>query len=120
MRLRVNCDNVSEIMKSRIIQLVPEIMFNGLSQNKNSGGMVEQLLKAAVAGELSQLKIISNWYYDLSSISPELIMKAVVRLEETYIYRSPIVRSPEKMSDLIKIIAESPIMNLKSLDLFLV
>ena len=56
MRLRVKCDNVSEIMKSRIIQLVPRIMFNCLCQNKNSVGMVEQLLKA------EDLKIISNWY----------------------------------------------------------
>ena len=66
-------------MDSRIIQLVPRIDFS-----YGTEGTVEPLLRAVVTGELSQLKIIyaPNDHLSLSSISPELISQAVVRLEE--------------------------------------
>ena len=85
MRLRVDNGNVSEVMKSKIIKLVSGIEWYDVSQKKKNLRIIERLIRAVVNNELSQLKTVLFQYqfrYDLSSISPELVSQAVVRLEE--------------------------------------
>ena len=83
--------NVSQVMQSRIIQLVPVIEFKEkiyLSHDQVAG-MVEQLFRALVAGELSQLKKLQDstcGNLDLSSIDADLFSEAVIRLEDFYHY----------------------------------
>ena len=75
--LEVNDGNVSEVMQSRVIKLVPEIKFGDLNQNQQALGMLAQLFSTLVAGDLSQLKKITFDSCDFSSISPELFSQAV-------------------------------------------
>ena len=79
---------VSQVMQSRIIHLVPMIDFcstyysKAQNYSKETVRMVEQDFRAIVAGELSLLKIIrSKNNLCLSSINPELFSEAVIRLE---------------------------------------
>ena len=80
--LEVNDGNVSEVMQSRVIKLVPEIKFGDLNQNQQALGMLAQLFSTLVAGDLSQLQKITFDSCDFSSISPELFSQSVIRLEE--------------------------------------
>ena len=70
MILRVDDFNVCEIMKSKIIKLVPQIKFGtsdfitwdieDISQSRKSLRIFERLLRAVVTNELSQLKTIQT------------------------------------------------------------
>ena len=87
MKLVVDDINVSEVLQSRIIQLVSRIDFYGHDSVQSTDEMLEQFFRAIVAGELSQLKTV-YWAFDLSlsSICPELMSEAVVRLEKFYVH----------------------------------
>ena len=69
MRLNVHKENISQVLKSRVIQLVSRIKFESLGQNKKTVRILDQFLSAVVAGELSQLKMIMMAGCDLSSSS---------------------------------------------------
>ena len=56
--LRVNSDNVSEVMKSRIVSLVPRIEFGRVGQDQETLGMIKRFAGAVVAGDLVRLKIL--------------------------------------------------------------
>merc|ERR1711988_1180292 len=123
-RLTVRKSNVSQVMQSRIIKLVPHIDFY-LHQGEEALRIVEQLFRAIAAGELSQLKILwriyelKNFYtYEdwVSKIPGDTIMKAAVKLEETDIYDP--LRSAKDILFKFKFFAESPIMNLKRLNTY--
>ena len=62
--LRVNSDNVSEVMKSRIVSLVPRIEFGRVGQDQETLGMIKRFAGAVVAGDLVRLKIIKGRLQD--------------------------------------------------------
>ena len=111
--LVVNDINVSEVLQSRIIQLVSYIQFSGFASTQSTDEMLEQFFRAIVAGELSQLKTVS-WDCDLSlsSISPELMSEAVVRLEEFYVHSK---LSSDKTKAILEKIIETEDLKLKKL-----
>ena len=79
MTLRVIGRNISQVMASRIIQLVSQMKITLYPKN-----MIQRfngLFRAVVAGELSQLKTISI-QGNPSSISPEELSQVVVSIEE--------------------------------------
>ena len=113
MKLVVDDINVSEVLQSRIIQLVSRIHFSGFASTQSTDEMLEQFFRAIVAGELSQLKTV-YWECDLSrsSISPELMSEAVVRLEEFYVHSK---LSTDKAKAILEKIIETEDLKLKKL-----
>ena len=51
MRLNVHKENISQVLKSRVIQLVSGIKFESLGQNEKTVRILDQFLSAVVAGE---------------------------------------------------------------------
>ena len=88
MFMRVGYSNVSEVMESRIIKLVDKIKI-GILASTTTVEMLKKLFHAVVLSQLPQLKIIRQFSVssqcDLSSIDPELLSQAVLRLEEFYV-----------------------------------
>ena len=78
MKLGEKYDNISMVMESRIIQLVADIEIDYTRQDQITDAMFEQLLRAVVTGDLSQLKKIRiktsfTEKTSLTFLEPELI-----------------------------------------------
>jgi len=119
--LKVDNGNVSEVRKSKIIKLVSRIEFEVVSRNKKYLRTFERLIRAVVNNELSQLKTITTrttgFRYDLSSISPELLSQAVVRLEECDLNDSKL--SSEQVKAVLEKIIDTEDLKLKRFFCFL-
>ena len=110
-------ENFSQVMQSRIIKLVPKIELKG--ENDQVAGMVEQLFRAIVAGELSQLKEFSGGRFEdinLSSIEAELFSEAVIRLEDCFLSRSTVSLSTDQHRAILDKIIETEDLKLKKYD----
>ena len=118
MKLVVDDVNVIEVMQSRVIKLVAEFKFSRLASNQKTDAMLEQFFTAIAAGELSQLKTVSWRDCDLSlfsSISPELMSEAVVRLEQSDLEYSEL--STDQVRAILDKIIKTEDLKLKKLNL---
>ena len=117
-RLRVNDDNISEVMQSSVIKLVPQMdiawFFGHL---ENNFGKFERLLRAVAAGEFSQLKKITMVCCKQPTFSdPELLSRVMIRLEELDVRKSNL--STDQLRALLDTVLEAEDLRLKRLFMY--
>ena len=121
--LEVNPGNYKEVLQSRRVNIVPEIVIDlddpdGFLTPSSSLTIVEHLFAAVVDGS-SHLKSLEIVYLkDLSDLDPELLSQALIRLEECKFWGdtcSPL--STVQLVTLFKAIDETNNLKLRALNL---
>ena len=117
-RLRVNDDNISEVMQSSVSKLVPQIDIAWFFGHfVNNFGKFERLLRAVAAGEFSHLKKISVMCSQQPTFSdPELLSQVMVRLEELDVRKSNL--STDQLRALLDTVLKAEDLRLKRLFIY--